>query len=526
MKHGLIVIAICCAMIAEADETSAQELDLIFSVTGDYPSESMGYHAQSPGDYDGDGYPEVFVASNPDDDDSNFVRVFDGGDPPSSEAMKVYRFPLPCAITLLDDLNCDGLPEVCMRYGIPGESMRAVDIHLSRAGFYSSDSADIAFRGSFQRIFGGKVYSADTDADGENELIIAETASATPLRTRFFIYEAGCDLDTIPEHIIAIDTSITSYSTIANCLGDINGDGYADYATSSWGNETPSHVLIYYGSSDTDSIPEHDMSSPWGDNRFGRDLVPLGDINNDEYDDFVIISSHRSPAVFYGGNPFDTAPLFLEYPGSKASRCGDLNGDGWDDIAIGYPEDSGDWGALYVYFGSSHMDTIADVQIRPHDVHPTPNSFGKSVGPAGDFNGDGIQDLAVGSDEFFLPGSDMGYLWVFSGVAGTESAEDQTQGVLPESYVILKQNTPNPFNASTMIEYELLGAQSREIDLSIFNILGQKVLTLRSGSESAGVHKLFWDARNDSGEPVNSGMYFYVLKSGNQSFSKKMLLLK
>lgn len=83
----------------------------------------------------------------------------------------------------------------------------------------------------------------------------------------------------------------------------------------------------------------------------------------------------------------------------------------------------------------------------------------------------------------------------------------------------LYQNYPNPFNPSTEIIFDLNKASN--INLDIFNIIGEKIQTLSSGFFSAGRHSLIWNADNYS-----SGIYFYVLKTGEKIFTKKMILLK
>jgi subtilisin-like proprotein convertase family protein len=88
----------------------------------------------------------------------------------------------------------------------------------------------------------------------------------------------------------------------------------------------------------------------------------------------------------------------------------------------------------------------------------------------------------------------------------------------------LAQNSPNPFNPSTSITFAL--ASDAEIDLSIFNIRGEKVRTLASGAMSRGSHTLTWDGRDDNGSGVASGIYFYRITSEQFSGSKKMILMK
>jgi subtilisin family serine protease len=94
---------------------------------------------------------------------------------------------------------------------------------------------------------------------------------------------------------------------------------------------------------------------------------------------------------------------------------------------------------------------------------------------------------------------------------------------LPTGYV-LKQNYPNPFNPTTSIAFELPAAA--DVSLQVFNLLGQTVRTLHSGRLPAGQHRVEWDARDDAGESVASGVYFYRLTAGSQSQSRKMVLLR
>jgi len=88
----------------------------------------------------------------------------------------------------------------------------------------------------------------------------------------------------------------------------------------------------------------------------------------------------------------------------------------------------------------------------------------------------------------------------------------------------LSQNYPNPFNPETYIDFTLPSEQV--VSLKIYNIKGQVVSSLVNRRMAAGIHTVRWDGRNDSGERVSSGVYFYRLTAGEKSFVKKMVLLK
>ncbi len=88
----------------------------------------------------------------------------------------------------------------------------------------------------------------------------------------------------------------------------------------------------------------------------------------------------------------------------------------------------------------------------------------------------------------------------------------------------LIQNYPNPFNPSTTIAYEITKAQSTT--LGIYNMRGQLIRTLVDEHKSAGRHTIVWDGKDSSGSSVSSGIYFYRLKSGRLTTSRKMILTK
>ena len=86
------------------------------------------------------------------------------------------------------------------------------------------------------------------------------------------------------------------------------------------------------------------------------------------------------------------------------------------------------------------------------------------------------------------------------------------------------QNYPNPFNPNTIIKYEL--PTTNKVELSIYNLLGQKIVTLVAGRQNAGIHQVEWDGRNSIGQNVASGMYIYRLTAMDRQITRKMLLLR
>ncbi|MCB0260113.1 MAG: T9SS type A sorting domain-containing protein, partial [Calditrichaeota bacterium] len=94
---------------------------------------------------------------------------------------------------------------------------------------------------------------------------------------------------------------------------------------------------------------------------------------------------------------------------------------------------------------------------------------------------------------------------------------------LPTEYS-LDQNYPNPFNPTTTVRFAL--PEASNVTLKIYNILGQEVYTLARGNLEAGFHTFQWNATDQYGSRVASGIYIYRLQAGHFVQTKKMLLVK
>lgn len=103
------------------------------------------------------------------------------------------------------------------------------------------------------------------------------------------------------------------------------------------------------------------------------------------------------------------------------------------------------------------------------------------------------------------------------------SVETKESKMVPAEFT-LNQNYPNPFNPSTEISFNL--KKDGQVKLGIYNVLGQKVATLIDKEMAAGAHRITWNATNDSGQQMPSGVYYYRLESGSQKATRKMLLLR
>jgi len=133
-----------------------------------------------------------------------------------------------------------------------------------------------------------------------------------------------------------------------------------------------------------------------------------------------------------------------------------------------------------------------------------------------DIVGDGTMEMVVGGRN--------GWIYCYSGGNNAVSIEyeiiENISGLISSL-----SNYPNPFNPETTIHFNLM--KDDRVTLDVFNLRGQKVVTLLDEFLSSGEHDVIWDGKNNDGDFVASGIYLYKINvSGRHSSTKKMMLLK
>jgi hypothetical protein len=120
---------------------------------------------------------------------------------------------------------------------------------------------------------------------------------------------------------------------------------------------------------------------------------------------------------------------------------------------------------------------------------------------------------SIGSTE-----SNMGRFHI--NLTGVSENDDATR---PDQFALL-QNYPNPFNPETWIVYQL--PERSDVSLEIYNSLGQRVAVIEAGAQEPGTHQTKWNAKNEAGQKLPSGIYICRLQAGDKSFNMKMILLQ
>jgi len=121
-----------------------------------------------------------------------------------------------------------------------------------------------------------------------------------------------------------------------------------------------------------------------------------------------------------------------------------------------------------------------------------------------------------------LPGWFIDDVQIIEGVSIPAQVE-QVGEVLPEHFV-LHQNYPNPFNPTTTIQFDV--PTMANIHLAIYNVRGELIRTLVDETKPAGAYSIRWNGRDDHGQRVTSGLYFYKLTGPDFSATRKLVLLK
>lgn len=274
----------------------------------------------------------------------------------------------------------------------------------------------------------------------------------------------------------------------------------------------------------------------WG---FDCDVAsgPGGDPDSPHIDDNVGYDPLRGMSYMYDDDdpstPEDDTGEFGEIPGYIGLRLlrspdGAVAHHAW----WNWETDPGDDAEKYSFMSGTHPAFLGRRHmLNPSQVGAPPFDYRYllSIGPfdlrAGEFilaeaalvMGDGLQDLQVRSDS------------VYAILGGNVPVEERGMTTLPVKFH-LSQNWPNPFNPVTNIKYDL--PELSEVKLEIFNIRGQRVITLVDGLEEAGHKNVVWGGRNSGGAQISSGIYicrlYVISKKTGASFTmcRKMLLVK
>ena len=225
--------------------------------------------------------------------------------------------------------------------------------------------------------------------------------------------------------------------------------------------------------------------------------------------------------INYGGGSETFHPVYMVYMSPETNADGNLlrtwTGSYWDASAW-------NWNVAYTYA----YDTWYYAELEKLDGYITLRLYDESQN---------ILEETTPVSTSLVNAMDNPVEYLYLGEPHTDDYEgdvriDEITLLLPESSGInddinnnvpdefrLSQNYPNPFNPGTTIEYYL--PSKLNVEISIYNLLGQKIETILNKEQAAGKHTIDWD-----GKHAAAGVYFYLIKTNDQTECKKMVLLK
>jgi hypothetical protein len=337
------------------------------------------------------------------------------------------------------DVNGDGFDDVVAGapYYTNGESEEgAVHVYYGSAAGLSSTPAVVVESNQAAAHFGYSVGSAgDVNGDGSDDVVIgAPYAGDQAEEGRAFVYYgAASGLNTSSAWTVESNQAGAHLGYSVGAAGDVNGDGFADVAIgapdyeASPQNTNEGVVRVYYGSSSGISATSPGVArGGQAGARLGWSVGAAGDVNGDGYDDVVagaINAGSGGRAYVYRGSAagLNTTPAWtLESDqaganfGWSAIGVGDVNGDGYADVAVGAPDydhPQNNEGCLFVYRGSAAGLGATPAWTAESDQDLA--YFGSALA-AGDVNGDGYADVVAGAP-YYAAGQGQGRVFVYHG---------------------------------------------------------------------------------------------------------------
>jgi outer membrane protein assembly factor BamB len=257
-----------------------------------------------------------------------------------------------------------------------------------------------------------------------------------------------------------------------------------------------------------------------------RSSPAIADIDGDGHLDIVFASKNgKIYGVDHEGSDLAGWPFQAEGFVESSPVIVDMDGDDLPEVILGTAAEK-----LYIIAGDGSL-------LEEYPTPPTGAIYSSAA--VDDLDEDGDLEIVLGTpsgisiwDYKRTAGSQMpwpmyrgnyrrtGY---FGDNMATSVAGSPGPQVMPQHYA-LHQNYPNPFNAETQIRFSL--PEAGQVTLEIFNILGQRIITLAQGHYKAGVQQVFWDGKDSDKELVASGIYFCRLRASTFSETKRMVLLR
>ena len=338
------------------------------------------------------------------------------------------------------DIDGDGYDDVLSAVSWTGTSTQSVFLHLGGPDGLDPTAIPLDAPGYTPGMARG---AGDVNGDGFDDVILGDRMAednGPDSGAAFVLYGGQLGLQADATKLVASDgAALDSYGQSASGAGDVNGDGFDDVIVSANGHDAvdlnSGALYIYLGSPNGVDPASEIKITPIGAARsdsFGHSTSAAGDVDGDGYGDVITLASGRNSGFVYHGGPNGPEqasellfPPMDEYENawiSLVAGMGDLNGDGYDDVAITHKIDTdgnnaGDETEVRVHYGSpSGLDPDTFTVVSPINANGQA-TFGSCLASAGDVDGDGTDDAVIGDFGLEVDGFMNGAVYVFLGSA-------------------------------------------------------------------------------------------------------------
>lgn len=387
----------------------------------------------------------------------------------------------------------------------------------------------------------GPVLGADLDNDGDVDIL-----SGTQYGGKI-AWWTNDGFGQFTQHII--DNGFSWGKSID--VADVDGDGDLDVLGASESGDE----LAWWENDGEETFAKHSVTTDFD----GAFSIHAADLDGDSDIDIIAAAEKADEIAWWendGEQTFTKTEIATDFNGPESVYSADLDGDGDRDI-IAAAED-GDilaWWECRLPDSPNRInaqmttvivdpDRVAADGVSTATITVTPNNY------LGDPLGSGqivtiettlgtllnqVNDQGDGSYTQELQSSTTGTAVISATVNGVKMVATSTvhfteptvintnKTQRPESFS-LGQNIPNPFNPTTVISFTV--PERSRVTITLFNLTGQKIMTLVDHDHAAGFHRVKWSGIDDNGNPVKNGVYVYKMISGNFTDSKKLILMR
>jgi hypothetical protein len=402
-----------------------------WTVESDQADATLGYSVATAGDVNGDGFSDVIVGAHNYDNGENGegrAYVYHGGagglasSPSWTIEGDLAGAGVGFSVATAGDVNGDGYSDVITRGG--SLSASAFVYHGGAGGLATTASWTVSQPAAVTSV----ATAGDVNGDGYSDVVIGTpfANNGQTLEGRAFVFQGGAGgLATSAAWSAEGNQDFARFGVSVATAGDVNGDGYSDVivgATMFDNVETDEGAAFVYlgGAGGLASNAAWTAESDQASASFGYPVGTAGDVNGDGYSDVIVgaelfdngqTNEGRAFVYLGGAGGLETSASWNveadqaeARSGFAAATAGDVNGDGYSDVIVGarlFDNGESNEGRAQVHLGSAAG--LATSPVWSSESNLAGASFGFSVAPTGDVNGDGYSDVIV-SAAFYTNG--------------------------------------------------------------------------------------------------------------------------